>query len=157
SHLPRPSQQETCLKALALTLALTTLLACGAIAQVIPVPSLMNFNGRLSRPDGTPVADGPHSIVFTLFDAATNGAVKWSETQTVTSHSGPFSVLLGNTTPLNETVFAADRWLELNVDGTVLTPRQKVVSNAFAFKANLANTVPDGSLTASKFTVGLFN
>src|SRR5262249_51540687 len=118
-------------------------------------PSLMNFQGRLAKPDGTPVADGTHTVVFTLFDAATAGTQKWAETQTVTARNGVFAVLLGSVTPLNETVFAADRWLEVKVDGgTALTPRQKVVSAAFAFRANLANTVPDGSLTAAKFAGG---
>ena len=143
------------MKPFILALALFFLMVGGALAQVAPVPSLMNFQGRLAKPDGTPVTDGNHTVVFTLFDAQTGGTVKWTESLNITSRNGVFSVLLGSVTALNETVFAADRWLEVKVDGATLTPRQKIVSNAFAFKANLANTVPNGSLTAAKFQGGV--
>jgi hypothetical protein len=139
------------LKTLISSLSLMTLLAGSALSQTVtPVPSLMNFQGRLARPDGGPITDGSHTLVFKLYDALTGGTQKWTETQTVAVKNGTFAVLLGSTTPLNETVFAADVWLEITVNGVVLTPRQKVVSTAFAFKANIANSVADGSITAAK-------
>ena len=33
----------------------------------------MNFQGRLAKPDSTPVADGTYSVRFSLWTAATGG------------------------------------------------------------------------------------
>ena len=77
-----------------LCLALVLLLACNALTQTTPVPSLMNFQGRLAKPDGTPVADGNHTLVFTHFAAAIGGSQKWTENLNVTVKNGVFAVLL---------------------------------------------------------------
>src|SRR5262249_40509130 len=127
-------------------------LAVGAFAQVTPAPPLMNFQGRLARPDGTPVADGTYSIQFTLFNAATGGTQKWTETDTVTVQNGVFTVVLGATTPLADSIFAGNLWLEIKV-GTdpALTPRQQLVTVSYAFKAN---TVPDSSIGTAQLKNG---
>ncbi len=127
-------------------------LSAPAFAQVASVPPLMNFQGRLTKPNGTPVPDGAHTVVFALYDAKTGGALKWTETDTVTVRNGAFATLLGNTTPLTDALFSGDLWLELKVDGgAALTPRQQLVSVAHAFKAD---TVPDGSITNAKIAFG---
>ena len=55
-------------------LALMLMLAqVSAFAQVHAVPQAMNFQGRLARPDGTPVADGTYAIRFRLYNALTGG------------------------------------------------------------------------------------
>ena len=47
-------------------------LSVSVFAQSAPlIPSLMNFQGRLAKPDGTPVPDGPYRVRFSLWDAAT--------------------------------------------------------------------------------------
>ena len=64
------------------TLSLVALLTLGALnltiatrvdAQVLPGPALMNFQGRLAKPDGTPVPDGTYAVTFRFFNAATRG------------------------------------------------------------------------------------
>ena len=42
-------------------------------AQVAPVPPLLDFQGRLAKPDGTAVADGTYSIRFSLWDSLSGG------------------------------------------------------------------------------------
>ena len=42
-------------RAYALVALLLTLVQANALAQVTPVPQLMNFQGRLAKPDGSPV------------------------------------------------------------------------------------------------------
>src|ERR1051326_2280292 len=85
-----------------LTLLLLLLIlcrACIALAQTTPVPPLMNFQGRLTRPDGTPVADGTYTITFNLWDALTNGNKRWEQTlNPVPVKNGVFGVLLNFTT-----------------------------------------------------------
>jgi hypothetical protein len=130
-------------------LALLLLSACPAFAQTTPVPPLLNFQGRLARPDGTPVPDATYSLQVTLYDAVTGGTQKWSETLTnVSVKNGVFAVLLGKTSPLTDAVFAGSLWLEIKLGSDVpLSPRQQLVSVAYAFKAS---TVPDSSITSTQ-------
>ena len=46
------------------------LLAPDVKAQVVPAPSLMNFQGRLAKPDGTPLPDGTHQVDFQFMERA---------------------------------------------------------------------------------------
>src|SRR5689334_16237008 len=123
-------------------LGLLTLFAVGAHAQTTSAPSLINFQGRLARPDGTPVADGNYSLRFSLWDAASGGTEKWFQVMNpVLVRNGTFAVLLGNGNPLTESVLNGDVWLEIKVGSDApITPRQQIVSVAYAIKAN---TVPD--------------
>src|SRR5262245_33331553 len=112
------------------------LLATTAHAQVTAVPSLMNFQGRLTKPDGTPVANGTYSIRFSLWSVASGGwstDEKWNQTiPNVTVTNGTFSVLL-NTSTAN--LFNGNLWLEIKIGTNApLTPRQPLVSVAYAMK-----------------------
>src|SRR5690348_17339781 len=78
----------------ALPLLLTLLLmlvTISAFAQVSAVPPLMNFQGRLTKPDGTPLPDGTYSLRFSLWTALTAGTEKWNQTQNLTVHNGAFA------------------------------------------------------------------
>src|SRR5262249_54500628 len=83
------------LKILTYTTGLLMLLSMGALAQITAVPPLMNFQGRLAKPDGTPVADGNYSIRFSLWTAPTGGVEKWNQTTpNIAVRNGVFAVLL---------------------------------------------------------------
>ena len=115
-----------------------------------PAPTLMNFQGKLAKPDGTPVADGMYSVQFTFYDALTGGNQLWTQTlSTINVHNGAFAALLTVDTP---NLFNGNLWLELKVGTDApLAPRQQIVSVAYAQKAN---TVPDGSITGAKIAAG---
>jgi hypothetical protein len=114
----------------------------GARAQVTAAPSLLNFQGRLAKPDGTPVANGTYSVRFSLWDAASGGTEKWNQTVgSIAVRNGTFAVLLSG---FAAATFNTNLWLELKIGSNApLTPRQQLVSVAYAMKAN---TVPDGSI-----------
>ena len=139
------------------TLALSALLAVlapTAFAQTVaPVPSLMNFQGRLAKPNGTPVTDGFYTVTFRIYDAQTGGNLRWQEqSPSVYARNGTFATLLGNITQLTDSIFNGTVWLELQVNTDApLSPRQRVTSVAYAFKAN---TVPDGAITTTKIADG---
>jgi hypothetical protein len=139
-------------------------LSISAFAQVSAGPPLLHFQGRLAKPDGTPVPDGTYAIKFSLFTAA-GGTQKWTETDTVAVHNGVFAALLGRTNALSDALFAGNLWLEIKV-GTdpALTPRQPLLTVAYAFKAD---TIPDasigttqlkdGAVTSAKLASGVLN
>ena len=134
-----------------LTLAsLFAVLSVSATAQTITAaPATMNFQGRLARPDGTPVADGTHTLTFRIYDTQLNGTVRWAEQiGSVVTRNGVFSALLGKVFPFSDTVLNGNPYLEIQVDNeTPLLPRQQFQSVAFALKAN---TVPDNAITTAK-------
>lgn len=128
-------------------LALLGLVALSPVqAQVSAPPSLLNFQGRLTKPDGTPVANGTYSIRFSLWDAASGGTEKWNQTlNNVAVNNGTFATLLNTNTA---GLFNGNLWLEIKIGSDpALTPRQQVISVAYAQKAN---TVPDDTITAAK-------
>src|SRR5262245_8937263 len=124
-----------------------------AHAQVVAAPSLMNFQGRLAKPAGTPVPDGNYSLRFSLWNAVSGGTEKWNQTlNPVTVKNGTFAVLL-NTSTAN--LFNGNLYLEMQIGADApLSPRQQLVSVAYAMKAN---TVPDGSITGDKLASGALN
>ena len=133
-----------------LPLLLLSLAPLGAFSQTVsPSPLLLNFGGKLAKPDGTPVLDATYTVKFSLYDAQTGGNLRWSETITgIQTRNGIFGTILGNLTPLSEEVFNNAVWLELKINSdSPLTPRQRLVSVAYALKAN---TVPDNAITTSK-------
>ena len=104
-------------RTLIVTLLLTLSLS-PALAQVAPVPPLVSFQGRLAKPDATPVPDGTYSLTFSLWDALRAGTKKWSQTfNPVQVKNGVFGVLLNLSTGPAD-LFVNNLWLEIQV-GTV--------------------------------------
>ncbi len=100
-------------------------------------PQQTNYQGKLTNAGNIPLT-GSYSIVFTIYDAASGGTSKWTETQTVTTESGFFNVILGSVTAIGTAdVFdGTDRWLGIKVGADAeMTPRQKLTSVGHAFHA----------------------
>ncbi len=100
-------------------------------------PMYINYQGRLTDVSGNPLT-GTHVITFTIYDQQTGGTNLWSDSYTVQVTDGAFSQLLG---PLSDSVFdSPDHWLELEVDGETLSPRQRIASVAYAIQSQQAMT-----------------
>ena len=95
------------------------------LAQVVwaAVPSTINYQGALTDSTGTVLA-GNASITFRVFNVVTGGAALWTETQTVAVTAGIYAVQLGSVTSLSGLDFSVPYWLEVEVGGETLTPRQ---------------------------------
>lgn len=130
------------LLALAAMLAITFVFA--RMGQAEPPPTWLNYQGRLSAASGEAVADGQYSVVFRLFAAPTGGTSLWSETRTVTAKGGVFATTLGQATPFPEGLFTQRLWLEIEVQGRTLTPRQELGAVAFS---HVALRMPGGAVT----------
>ena len=141
--------------------AIFALVLLGAGPALWAAPMLMNYSGKLVDNESQPVTNGSLPMKFRIYDGETGGAMKWGESQTVNVQTGFYSVLLGSGTPLDgsgsldATVFTGDmRYLEVEVNGTVLVPRQRIASVAYALQTAVAGTVQDGAITSAKIANG---
>ena len=129
-----------CFQCLFLFATLMTIIS-PAYAQTA-VPMLINYQGELRDPvTGDPVADGSYDMVFRICEAESGGAAFWEGTHTAANGNavqvanGRFSVILGSGAgnELDSSVFnGPDRWLEIEVGGETLSPRQRITSTAFS-------------------------
>ncbi len=106
-------------------------------------PRLLNYQGYLTDTQGNPVTNPTASMTFAIFDAASAGNQKWSETQpSVVIDKGIFNVLLGSVTPIPDSVFlnSTNRYLQLTLAGQVLSPRTRIVSAPYAYTATYSDT-----------------
>lgn len=140
------------IKVYATFIALFLLARSSIYAQV---PQVINYQGQLTDASGNP-ANGTFTIVFSIFGAATGGTALYSETQSVTVSNGVFNVLIGsvNPVPLNLFDSSPDRYLEITVNGTVLTPRRRFGSVPYAFTSRVTGG-GGGDITAVNAGAGL--
>lgn len=108
----------------------------------------INFQGKLTNPDGTNVTDGNYSIRFRIYNHATNDAANpcaansclWEETQaTVAIASGIFRVALGSVTSLPGSVDFNTSGLYLGIKigaDLEMTPRVQFTSSPYAFNTD---------------------
>ncbi len=128
------------------------LIACLTSSVVLGqnVPGSITFNARLSDTAGTPVT-GSHSLAFALYTQSSGGAASWTESLSGASFSseGVVYAELGAVTPLTTSALDGSRqYLEVSVDGTIMTPRLPIVSVPYAIRASMAATAGSvGSLT----------
>ncbi|MFQ6002872.1 MAG: hypothetical protein ACE5KJ_03925, partial [Candidatus Zixiibacteriota bacterium] len=104
------------------------------------VPNLINYQGVLKDSTGVPY-NGNATMVFSIWDDSTDGNKLWEETQAVVSVShGLFNVLLGSSMPIPDSVFAQpNSWLEVIANGSLLSPRRRIVSVGYAYRASEAD------------------
>ncbi|MEM9481266.1 MAG: hypothetical protein AAGA58_16575 [Verrucomicrobiota bacterium] len=145
-------------------------LALPGLLQGQAVPGLMSYQGFLVDGGGNALGAGSpinRKMIFRIFDSATGGTRIWSEEQTVTVADGNFSVVLGQGVeasydgspetprPSLLTVFGStDRYLEVVVDNgdetlnttdAPISPRQRLISSAFAVRAHSADNIATGT------------
>jgi len=111
---------------------LLLLLAIAATAQA-QVPALINYQGRLV--DGTDLVNEPVSLELRLFDAATDGNLLYSDSNTVTVVDGLYSTHVGDDTifgSLADALTNAMVYLEPVVNGAALSPRERLVTVPYA-------------------------
>ncbi len=106
---------------------------------------MMNFQGRLTDDVGQPIT-GTRDLKFRIYDDPTLSTnLLWGpETQNnVPVTDGIFSVQLGSFTPLGQNVFNNPNcYLEIEVEGSILTPRQQIVAHAYSY---VAETLTNGA------------
>ena len=117
------------------------------------VPQQLAYQGFLSDLIGTP-STGTHSIQFAVWPNPTGGTTSlWSDTLSVTVVNGFYSATLGTTAGDSFPLGLFDgsvRYLEITVDGDLLSPREALGSVPYAI---LAAGVQGGAVNASSLAV----
>jgi len=101
------------------------------------------YAGRLANAVGQPVTDGVYDFTFALYDAESDGALLWAETQRgVKVTAGTFVAPLGSAIPIPAAALeGSKRWLAVGVRGPgerefmALMPRQELGTGASAPQA----------------------
>ena len=123
-----------------LILASAIMLALAASPCWGEIPHLINYQGMLTDTGGNPLTD-TLDITFRIYDQSSSGSMLWDETQNnVEILDGLLNVMLGSVEPI-ELPFDEDYWLEIDVGpGEILTPRVRLSSVGYAFRAKMADT-----------------
>ena len=117
------------------------------------VPQQLDYEGWLSDLSGNP-STGTHSIQFAIWPGPTGGTTPlWSDTLSVTVVGGLYSATLGTTVGDSFPAALFDgtvRYLEITVDGDLLSPREALGSVPYAI---LSAGVQGGAVNASSLAV----
>lgn len=102
---------------------------------ITSVPRTMSYQGILKDSGGDPVADSTYSVTFRIFNVESGGTSLWDEAIPCATSAGVFYAVLGNVNlPFDE-----DYWLELEVGGEILDPRQKMHMVGYAAASDTAD------------------
>ena len=130
--------------------ALMLLLPRGAAST----PLTLAHQGYLTDAEGEAVTDTV-SITFRLWDQSQGGVELWSEIKSVDVVRGAYSTILGGENPIADVLREnSTLWLEMELEGETLTPRQQVVSAPFAVVADTATSLSGGPVSATRVEVG---
>jgi hypothetical protein len=152
------------------------LLLAAPLLHAQATPSLMSYQGRVTDAAGVLIGNTSpvnRTVTFKLYSLTSGGTAIYAETQAVTISGGEFSVLIGNGTGItgspgpsspatspyetladivNSGVYSS-LYLGITVDdGTTavdpeISPRQQMVSGAFALRAKVAESVAGAAIT----------
>ncbi len=123
-------------------------------SNALAIPQQINYQGQLTRPDGTPL-DTTVAISFRLYNVVAGGTALWTESHPAVSvNDGLFQVLLGSVTTLPDSFTATTRWLGVTVGGnTEMTPRRQIASVPYAFRVGTVDGASGGNISG-KLNVG---
>jgi hypothetical protein len=107
------------------------------------VPKRLSVSGTLTSSPATAVPDGAYDLKFALYASESGGTAVWTESAvTVGVKSGLFVTQLGEKTPIEPQVVAADGlWLGVKVAEEPELPRRPLASAVFALRAGVAEGV----------------
>jgi len=129
-------------------LAVIVILAVTVSVATATVPHMINYQGHLTSDSGEPIS-ATLPMTFAIYSSLSDGILLWTETQTdVEVDSGAFSVILGVTDPIHDSIFSGDRrWLEIMVDGETITPRTRLISVPYSQRVSTIDGASGGTIS----------
>ena len=109
------------------------------------VPSLINYQGRLTDGSGQPVT-GNRTMAVRIYDTASGGNMTYEETLgTVAVGNGTYSFQFGASGNGVVTVLSGQDYLALSVNGTEESTRTRLLAVPYALKAMKSETSADAA------------
>jgi hypothetical protein len=120
--------------------------AFGLLCSGVEAGRVINLQGLVLTPNGTPISDGTCRMRFWLYDHPTTGIARWYEEHpSVAVTNGQFAVGLGAINPFGDLFFNyPNLWLwtaiDLNRDGVIsvdeaFTPRERLTAESWTIEA----------------------
>ncbi len=126
---------------------LLLLVLIGGQGLMAQVPPTISYQGVLTDNSGSALS-GNYDFRFQIFATASGGTALWTETHAgVSVERGIFNVILGSINPLGSLEFNRPYYLEMAVEGNVLSPRIAFTSAAYSL---CAQSVVDNAISSSK-------
>ncbi len=139
-------------------LILTVFLKPSDVRAATGINKQINFQGKVVNTDGTNVTDGSYSFTFKIYNSSTcpgSGAL-WTETKTLSTTSGIFQTLLGDTTTLPGSVdFNTDTlYLSITYNGDPeMCPMVRLAAVPYAFNANTVGGITFSGTSDNTYTL----
>ncbi len=120
----------------------------------------INFQGKITNPDGTNVTNGSYTLVFSIYTVPSAGSNVWTESKSLTVTDGIFRTSLGDTTALPGSVDFNSSALYLGVKvgaDAEMTPRVRLTAAPYAFNSDTLDGIDStafGQLNASQTWTG---
>ncbi|MCX7784748.1 MAG: hypothetical protein N2201_00740 [candidate division WOR-3 bacterium] len=109
--------------------------------NIITIPKMLNYQGKLTNLAGAPVPDSQYSITFRLHQTAIGSTAFWTETQSVQTINGIFNVILGSVVPIESIPESGNCYLEMQVgNNPPMSPRIRLTSSAYSYLAKKAES-----------------
>lgn len=107
---------------------------CGAVSAAVPYA--INYQGRLLDGGGNPVTTNV-DIIVRLYGAASGGTAVYTQLiSNVDVQDGLYSFQFGSaSSPFLAALALPECWLDITIDGTTLSPRQRLVAVPYALVA----------------------
>ena len=142
-----------------LTIIILSTLTGLPLVGIAQIPRTLSYQGILADTSGAPTPDGSYNFTFRLYTISSGGSSIWSETQSAQVKRGLFSAILGNVNPIPDSVtFDRQYWLGVQVaSDPELSPRMQLTSvgsSMNSLRADVAQTVPDASITSGRIANG---
>jgi hypothetical protein len=122
-------------------------------------PPLMSFQTRILDSGGNPIPNGTKEVFFRVYGSESGaGAILWSEKQTVAVKDGYVSVILGqggavpgeangDLSALFTGTGDTERYIEVELDSTKISPRLRLLPTAYSFVSGVALKLVANSIT----------
>ncbi|MCS6770600.1 MAG: tail fiber domain-containing protein [Kiritimatiellae bacterium] len=105
----------------------------GAVVVQADAPAMIHYQGRLA--EGSSLYSGPVRLVFRLYDAPTAGTQLHYSTNFATAVDGLYATVIGQygvVGDLDAALTNVQVWLEVEVNGNILSPRERLMAVPYA-------------------------
>ncbi|UCC79204.1 MAG: tail fiber domain-containing protein [Candidatus Zixiibacteriota bacterium] len=113
----------------------------GELNVITSVPRDMTYQGILKDNAGNPLPDSMVTLVLRIYDDYVAGDLEWSDAIVVVTDDGGYFVA---TLAMVNLPFDEDYWLEVEVEGEILTPRQKINMVGYSARSDTSDYAASG-------------